>query len=258
MKGFVSVDSVCLAEGAACVQSQQFAEATEEPGLAFVTARFDGILGMAWGSISVNGLPTVFDNMVDQNLVDSPVFSFWLNRDQEDSNGGQLILGGTDESLYTGEMSYVPLSSKTYWQVNMDSIDFGCVTDFVCVGGCQAILDTGTSLIAGPTEQVKEINRALGATIIPLTGEAIIECSKIDSLPTISFGLGGKMYALEGKDYVLQVSSGPVTQCISGFIGLDTPDGLWILGDVFLGPYYSVFDVGNERVGLATAAAAAY
>ena len=80
MKGFVSIDSVCLADGQVCVQNQQFAEATEEPGLAFVTAKFDGILGMAWSSISVNGLPTVFDNLVDQNMVESPVFSFWLNR----------------------------------------------------------------------------------------------------------------------------------------------------------------------------------
>lgn len=88
-------------------------------------------------------------------------------------------------------------------------------------------------------------------------GEAIVDCARIPELPDVTFTIAGKEFVLTGKDYVLKVKSQFGDQCISGFMGMDIPKPmgpLWILGDIFMGAFHTVFDMGKERVGFADAA----
>lgn len=55
--------------------------------------------------------------MVDQGLVKEEVFSFWLNRDADAEEGGELVFGGVDPKHFKGEHTYVPITDKGYWQV---------------------------------------------------------------------------------------------------------------------------------------------
>ncbi|KAG7326021.1 hypothetical protein KOW79_010946 [Hemibagrus wyckioides] len=252
LKGFFSQDTVTLAGLA--VKKQMFAEAVQQPGLVFAVARFDGVFGMAYPILSVGKVQPVFDSIMAAKLLKQNIFSFYINRDPKAAVGGELMLGGFDQQYFDGDLHYLNVTRKAYWQVKMDIVNVGN-TLTLCKDGCQAIVDTGTSMITGPVQEIRALNKAIGA--IPLImGEYWINCNKIPSLPVVSFSLGGKTFNLTGKDYVFKSTQLGVSVCLSGFVAMDIPPPagpLWILGDVFIGRFYTVFDRDNDRVGFAPA-----
>jgi cathepsin D len=254
MTGFLSEDTLQL--GGLSVTNQVFTEATGLPGLTFDAAKFDGILGLAFQSISVDNVVPPWYNIISQGLVTDKVFSFWLSKNPNGASGGELLLGGIDSNRYTGAITNVPLTSQTYWQFKLDDILLRSASLGFCGStGCTAIADTGTSLIAGPTAHMRALNLKLGAITIT-NGEAILDCKLIPAMPNVTFTLAGTEFSLSPKEYVLQVTSGNSTECISGFLGIDIPSPpgpLYILGDVFISAYYTIFDFGGSQVRFARA-----
>uniref|UniRef100_A0A8C9XYK2 Cathepsin D-like n=2 Tax=Sander lucioperca TaxID=283035 RepID=A0A8C9XYK2_SANLU len=252
LSGYISGDTVSVA--GLSVPGQQFGEAVKQPGITFAVARFDGVLGMAYPSISVANVTPVFDTAMAAKLLPQNIFSFYISRDPKAAVGGELMLGGTDPQYYTGDLHYVNVTRKAYWQIMMSGVDVGNQLT-LCKAGCQAIVDTGTSLIVGPKEEIRALHKAIGALPL-LMGEYLIDCKRIPSLPAISFNIGGKTFNLTGEDYVVQESQLGRSICLSGFMAMDIPPPagpLWILGDVFIGRYYTVFDRNADRVGFAPA-----
>jgi len=243
--GYESQDVLNM--GGLVVPNQIFAEVTDASGLgaAYKLGKFDGILGLAFPILSVNHVPTAFQNLVEQNLVDSAQFGFYLGNSAKDF--GELTLGGYDQTKFTGDLTWVNLLAATYWQITLggfsvDGTSFASET--------KAIVDSGTSLLTGPSDVVKQVAKKIGAKEV-IAGEYMVACN-YDTLPNFDFTIDGKVYTLTAQDYL--IPDGEV--CLLGMIGLDIPvptGPLWILGDVFMRKYYTVFDWGNKRVGFAPA-----
>jgi len=247
VSGVFSADTITI--GDLKLTDYTFAEVdkTSGLGLGYRLGKFDGILGLGWDAISVGHVPTPMKALVASGQLPEPVFAFYLGNNQP----GELLFGGVDKKHYTGDFSFVPLSSETYWQINMDAVKLG--SDSVS-SVKSAIVDSGTSLLAGPKADVAKIAAKLGAKSI-LGKEYVVDCSA--KLPDLTFTLGGKDFTLEQKDLILQASG---SQCVLGLTGLDVPaprGPLWILGDVFMRKFYVQFDWGQKRLGFAKAAAEA-
>ncbi len=244
IKGKLAFDSLTV--GPLVATNQGFAQVTSEQGLSFLFAKLDGIVGMAFKTIAVDGVTPLWDNLIAQGKVDQNLFSFYLTKNAS-AGSSVMILGGYDSKYFTGALSYVPLANTTYWLVKLDDVAISGTSIQACKGDCFAAVDTGTSLIAGPAE-----------IIGPLIDKIRVDpgCTNIDQLPPVSFTLNGVAYNLTPKQYVIKVTAFGQSQCVSGFMPIQLPPRLgklWILGDVFISSYYTVFDFGNKRVGFAPA-----
>lgn len=244
--GILSRDTLTI--GGSPIPNVTFGEMTKEGSVSFIAGKFDGILGLGFPQIAADKVEPPFFTMNREHLIENNYFSVYLSG-QEGDAGGEISWGGVNPARYTGDFTYVPVTREGYWQIAIDAVYVGGLVQ--CTENCQGIVDTGTSLMAGPTKDVKAINQILGAK--PLAaGEYTIDCDKIPTLPEITYQISGKNYTLGGSEYILEVQ----TECLVGFMGIDlSREGLnWILGDVFLRKYYTQFDVGNKRIGFAPVA----
>jgi len=253
VSGVYSADTIKI--GDVSVADYTFAEVDNTKGLgpAFLAGKFDGILGMGWDDISVDHVMTPLRALVNSKQLEKNQFAFYLGSSGGD---GELVIGGVNPDHYTGDFNTVPTidtipGKRGYWALDLGGVT---INGKSATTAKKAIVDSGTSLMAVPKEDMTAIAAAVGAKqaspIPPFNREYTIDCNS--QAPDIDISIGGQTYTLTKKDYVLNEKG----QCLLGFTGLDVPaqDGgpLWILGDVFMRAHYVKFDVDNKELGFAT------
>nr|XP_060629048.1 gastricsin-like [Anolis sagrei ordinatus] len=248
LAGFFGYDTLTLQN--IVVTKQEFGLSKNEPGANFIYAEFDGILGMAYPSLAVGGATTALEGMLQENLLSEPIFSFYLSRQPTSQYGGEVTFGGVDTRLYSGQIYWAPVTQELYWQIGIQEFSIGGQATGWCSQGCQAIVDTGTSLLTVPQQYMSNFLNAVGAQ----QNGQYVNCNTVQNLPTISFTINGVSFPLPPSAYILNENGYCTVGIEATYLPSQNGQPLWILGDVFLREYYSVYDMGNNRVGFATSA----
>ncbi|XP_047332953.1 aspartic proteinase A1-like [Impatiens glandulifera] len=188
ISGKISQDNVLV--GGLTIKNQDFIEATKLSGPEHKNTKYDGLLGLGFQEISSGRVVPIWYNMMNQGLVQNPVFSLWLNRNTEEEEGGQVVFGGIDPKHHKGDHTYVPVTRKGYWEFDMGDVSVNGKP--IGVSGFSAMVDSGTSLLLGPTVVITMLNHAIGAerednpkckSIVRMYGKTILNMLLVKEKP---------------------------------------------------------------------------
>jgi len=219
-----------------------------------------GLLGLGWQTLAASGATPFWQTLASSGSWDSPLMGFYLTRYQNVSNakslepGGSFTMGFINSTLYTGSVEYynIPSGSVSYWTLAMTSLTVQGNSITLGSGtSSYAAIDTGTTLVGGPSTQIAAIYAQIPGSALGTgnyQGYYTYPCSTTVNI-TLSFG--GQSWPISNADFLMsQVSS---STCVGAFFTVDTGNGApaWIIGDTFLKNVYSVFRYNPASVGFA-------
>ncbi|GJE92517.1 acid protease [Phanerochaete sordida] len=257
--------SITFADGSA-VQGEVFTDTVQLAGLTakaqsvvaatryssgFAESEFppDGLLGLAFQSLSsVDRTPT-FISLINQSQTASSIFGITLL-----DGGGELVVGGRDTNAFEGSLVFTPVSitnPPAFWEIEVNSVSVNRRT--VVSGPQDAIVDSGTTLLIVDTASAnaiyENVQGAEDASSVLGPGFFVFPCN---TNPAVSFSIGSSTITLSADTFNFGLLEEGSNACVGGVMAAD--EGFWVLGDVFMRNVYTEFDVGNLRVGFAPAA----
>eukprot|EP00928_Gymnodinium_smaydae_P100824 TRINITY_DN998_c0_g1_i2.p1 TRINITY_DN998_c0_g1~~TRINITY_DN998_c0_g1_i2.p1 ORF type:complete len:512 (+),score=107.29 TRINITY_DN998_c0_g1_i2:76-1611(+) len=199
---------------------------------------------------------------------------------QESGSDGYYIWNDTAVKRTPDNFLKMETTGDSYWSVDMTDVQLssavskggkapklGCKGGKGGKGGCVAVVDTGTSLIAAPSEVVYQVRDLIGEW--EKNGGS---CNDLSKLPNLEFSLNGNLLTLPPQSYVGRAkgdfgsffqnpkgnkkasgkkASGK-SDCQLLLMPMDTKQDdkpMWILGMPFFREYYTsfIFKVGKKH-----------
>jgi len=234
-------DKMCI--GDSLCMDTSFIAADRESTEPFQEIPFDGIMGLGFKDLSMGKGFNIIDDFYAGGQLPGGQISFYLT----DGGDSEVTFGGYKSEYLASDILWARVDVESYWQVSIDDITFDNQPKKLCGGGCNVAVDTGTSMLAGPSDLVDKLTSMLGAKE---------DCSNFNSLPKLGFQIGDKVLNLKPDDYM----DAQGTECSLSFMALDVPPPkgpLFIFGDPFLRRFVTIFDRAGagsgSRVGFAVA-----
>jgi len=230
-------DQFCV--GDSC-STARFIGATRETDQPFMSTEFDGILGLGFSDLSLGPGFNIVEDIKNAGSLPSNQFSLYLS----DDGDSEITFGGYKPEYVMSDVVWASVDFQSYWQVGIEDVTFNNAPTGLCgPSGCQVAVDTGTSLLAGPTDVMEALEEKLGVKE---------DCSNFGELPMLGFSVNGQVLNLRPEDYVDRNEDG----CSTALMTLDVPPPkgpLFIFGDPFLRRFVTIYDMDGPRVGFAVA-----
>jgi cathepsin D len=195
------------------IKKQKFAEILDESGDVFSAGKFSGILGLGFPGMAAYDVVPVFDMIINLKELDKNIMSFYYSYNE--NSDGEVCFGQINKDRYIGELEYYPLVEKYYWTIKMDDVKIAGKSLKLCKSGCLAVVDTGTTLISAPTNDLKILLDSININS---------DCSGLDNGPVLSFVFNGKDYDLNPSEYVSKNPENDSIVCRAMLMPLDVPE----------------------------------
>ncbi|KAF9262138.1 acid protease [Marasmius fiardii PR-910] len=263
VSGVVALDVVSI--GPFEIRPQIFGLVHDTKDMNLASNGYSGILGLCFpseASISPNVAPTVLQNLFEH--LDEPYFAIKLGNNPGPYDLTSSLTFGQLDERYASHLSdfyFTPVSTAgatgyTYWKlpfqtfiVNGLPIQLSPSVIRGTHGNRQiAVIDTGSTLMLGPTSDVDAIWGAVGSAARYNTDEKMweVRCNKAVDVQIV---FGDKNHhiqlPIDYEDVNWDGGNGS-GWCMGGIQANDDVDsGDWLLGDAFLRSVYTVHFIGN-------------
>ncbi|KAF8597294.1 acid protease [Ceratobasidium sp. AG-I] len=231
---------------------------------------FDGIIGFGPESLTkgtVGGsyelIPTVMQTLVNDGAIDQNVLGVYfqpVTGSSKSEANGELSIGGPDSSRYTGDITYVNITTtqpySAYWGIDVDALSYDGANQTALIQAASAIVDTGTTLTYIPTPAMKAF---LAATDGVLDHSTTLASFQTKPTANITLTISGTAFTLSPDQYLVPEGQYDLFGLNSTSYYAWFTDGgefgsvNFIIGQKVLEHLYSVYDTTNRRVGFAYA-----